>query len=75
MPPQLAALVTSARSDGQLWWQMVSLQQLGQVSVLIQVGGVCTQQNVLVVQLVPIAIPSLPRGQGNGGQDVATTDY
>ena len=26
------------------------LEQLGQVSVLIQVGGVCTQQNVLVVQ-------------------------
>ena len=26
------------------------LEQLGQASVLIQVGGVCTQQNVLVVQ-------------------------
>ena len=26
------------------------LEQLGQISVLVQVGGVCTQQNVLVVQ-------------------------
>ena len=26
------------------------LEQLGQISVLIQVGGVCTQKNVLVVQ-------------------------